>query len=295
MLRLWSIFFVGLASASLAHAGEKANQQTIAYLQKLQTSTGGFLSMAPKPNIRLAPTLRATTTGVRALHHFGGKVPDREAAARFVARCYHADSGGFSDMPGGKSDVFSTAVGLMAVTELKMPAQKYAAAGKFLSANAQSFEDIRIAAAGFEALKKKAPLREKWIAEVVKLRNKDGSYGKGAGLARATGGSVVTLLRLGVKPAHPETILKFLNDGQRQNGGWGKADNAIASDLETTYRVMRCYAMLKAQPKHVEGVRSFIAKCRNADGGYGVAPGQPSSVAGTYFAGITLHWLQPKE
>jgi hypothetical protein len=39
-------------------------------------------------------------------------------------------------------------------------------------------------------------------------------------------------------------------------------------------------------------VRSFVAKCRNADGGYGVAPGQPSNISGTYFAAIILHWLK---
>jgi hypothetical protein len=85
-----------------------------------------------------------------------------------------------------------------------------------------------------------------------------------------------------------------LIDGQRQNGGWGKDDSEIASDLETTYRVMRCFVMLKARPANVEGVRSFVAKCRNEDGGYGVAPAQPSSVSGTYFAAIITHWLKQK-
>jgi hypothetical protein len=48
--------------------------------------------------------------------------------------------------------------------------------------------------------------------------------------------------------------------------------------------------MLKAKPE-TAGVLAFIDKCRNSDGGYGVAPGQPSSVSGTYFAGIIRHWL----
>jgi hypothetical protein len=52
--------------------------------------------------------------------------------------------------------------------------------------------------------------------------------------------------------------------------------------------------MLKAKPGNVEGVRSFVAKCRNADGGYAVAPGQPSSVNATYFAAIITHWLDAK-
>ena len=49
--------------------------------------------------------------------------------------------------------------------------------------------------------------------------------------------------------------------------------------------------MLKEKPAEPDKLRAFIAKCRNADGGYAVAPGQPSTAGGTYFAGIILHWL----
>jgi hypothetical protein len=49
--------------------------------------------------------------------------------------------------------------------------------------------------------------------------------------------------------------------------------------------------MLKERPSDVKALREFVAKCRNDDGGFGVAPGEPSSASGTYFAGIILHWL----
>jgi hypothetical protein len=268
---------------------------TVAYVQKLQTSTGGFLSMAPQPNIRIAPTLRATSSAVRALHYLGGKLPNHEACIKFVESCYDPESGGFADLPKGKPDVFTTAVGIMAVTQLEMPVDKYqAGVVKYLSANARSFEDMRIAAAGLERIKGKSPKNEAWIEAVRKLQNDDGTFGKGPGQARDTGGSVVTLLRLGIPSDSPAKVLKALKDGQRQNGGYGKADDEIASDLETTYRVMRCFMMLGARPGNVEGIRSFVAKCRNEDGGYGVAPGQPSSVSGTYFAAIIRHWLDVK-
>jgi hypothetical protein len=52
--------------------------------------------------------------------------------------------------------------------------------------------------------------------------------------------------------------------------------------------------MLKTQPADPDRLRAFIGKCRNADGGYGVAPGQLSSAGGTYFAAIILHWLDEK-
>ena len=51
---------------------------------------------------------------------------------------------------------------------------------------------------------------------------------------------------------------------------------------------------LKEKPADVEALRGFVAKCRNADGGYGLSPGQPSRVPATYFASILLHWLAEK-
>jgi hypothetical protein len=184
----------------------------------------------------------------------------------------------------------------MAVTELKMPADKYApAAVKYLSENARSMEDIRIAAAGLERIKEKSPQAKAWLDEVRKQQNADGSFGKSPGQARATGGSIVTLLRLGGEVADRDAILKVLKEGQRRNGGYGKEENEIASDLETTYRVMRCFMMLKARPANSEGVRSFVAKCRNEDGGYGPAPGEPSNVSATYFAAIIRFWLDKKD
>lgn len=293
MKRLSLILMGCLVVAASARAGEPGLKETIAYVQKLQTRSNGFLAGAPKSTAPALPTLRATSSAVRALHYFGGDIPYKDACITFVESCHDPATGGFRDTPKGTPDVFSTAVGLMAVTELKMPTDKYAqGAVKYLSDNAKSFEDIRIAAAGLERLKAKSPKNDDWLKEVVKLQNPDGTFGKGPGQARATGGSVVTLLRLGGKVPDTERVLKVLKAGQRQNGGYGKNDDEIASDLETTYRVMRCFVMLKSKPGNVEGIRSFVAKCRNPDGGYGIAPGQASSIGGTYFASIILHWLK---
>lgn len=295
MKRLWVVPVIALFAPSARGDDAAGVKQTIEYVKKLQTSTGGFTSIAPQPNIRIAPTLRATSAAVRALHYWGGSVPDTKAAVKFVESCWAPAAGAFADMPNQKPDVFTTAVGLIAVTELKMPTDKIGpAAVTFLSDNAKTFEDMRIAAAGLERLNVKAPKAKAWLADVRKLQNADGSFGKGPGQARATGGSVVTLLRLGGEVSDPAAIVKVLKDGQRRNGGYGKEDGEIVSDLETTYRVMRCFVMLKAQPDNVEGVRSFVAKCRNEDGGYGMAPGEPSNVGATYFAGIIRHWLDKK-
>jgi hypothetical protein len=261
-------------------------------VQKLQTESGGFSARQAKGE-EIAPTLRATSAAVRCLKYLGGDLPNKDKCIKFVESCWDAKAGGFSDTPKGKADVFSTAVGLMAVVELKMSQEKYVdAASKYLNENAKSFEEIRIAAAGFEAIKKRVPNEFDWWKGLGALQRKDSSFGKGKARDRAS--HDVTILRLGGKFDPPDASLPELNAGQRQNGGWGKDDKEKASDLETTYRVMRCYVMLKAKPGNVEGVRSFVAKCRNADGGYAVAPGQASSVNATYFAAIITHWLDAK-
>ena len=293
MKRLIIFAFLVLGSSEIRAEDDVGLKQSIAYVRKLQTSTGGFLTTAPRPNIKLTPTLRATSAGVRALHYLGGETPDAEAAAKFVAACWDEASGGFSDIPRGKPDVATTAIGLMAVKALKMPMEKYGpAAVKYLADQAKTFEEIRIAVAGLEAVGEKAVRGEAWLKEVRKLQNDDGVFGKGPGQARATGGGAVVLLRLGVKLDDSARVLAVLKEGQRLNGGFGKDDDEIGSDLETTYRVMRCFHMLKQLPKNVEGVRSFVAKCRNEDGGYAVAPGEPSSVSGVYYAAIILSWLK---
>ena len=294
MSRISLIALIILLNTMPAFAGDDATKRTIAYVRKLQSSaTGGFIPMVPQPNMGVVPTLRATSSAIRALHYLGGEIPNKQACIKFVESCWDEKAGAFRDLPEAKPDLFSTAVGLMAVTELGLPTEKYAKpAIQFLSENAKTFEDIRIAAAGLERLKATSPKNADWLAAVKKMQNADGTFGKGPGQARDTGGASVTLLRLGGRIESAAGIIKTLNDGQRQNGGYGKDGDEIASDLETTYRVMRCYVMLKSKPGHVEGVRSFIAKCRNEDGGYGIAPGQPSSIGGTYFAAIVTHWLK---
>lgn len=280
---------------SLARADTPAEvKATIAFVQKLQTSTGAFISMPPQPNIRLAPNLRATNSAIHALRYLGGEIPDKEACIKYVANCFDPQTGGFANMPRNDPEVFTTAAGLMAVTTLKMPADRYVAgAVKFLAGNAKSFEDIRMAAAALERLNKPAPVAT-WLDDVRKLQNDDGSFGKGAGLARLTGGAAVTVLRLGGQLKGRDRLVQILNQGQRADGGWGNEEEPTKSDLETTYRVMRAYVLLKERPANEKALRAFIAKCRNDDGGYGMMPGDTSLVSATYFAVIVKHWLDAK-
>jgi prenyltransferase beta subunit len=278
---------VVLPAPAQSDAQKKA---TVAYLQKLQSEDGGF-----RPDARTGKSeLPATTAALRALKYFGGAARDRETCVAFVKSCFDKEGGGFGIHPDCPSRYRSTAVGIMAVVDLKMSAEPYAPTViKYLDENSKAFEEIRLTAASFESLGKRPPRAEAWLEQIAKMRNADGTYGKGDGVARDTGGSVCAVMRLGGKVEHADNVLKALNAGQRKDGGFGKP-GAEGSDLETTYRVLRAFHMLKAQPEGAERLRAFIARCRNADGGYGVAPGQPSNVSGTYFAGIIQHWLNEK-
>ncbi len=277
---------------SLRAQGAEEKKATVAYLRGLQAADGGFLPAAG--NRLTKSSLRSTSSALRALKYFGGEPGDLKAAAAFVEKCFDKDSGGFADFPGGKPDVATTAIGIMAVVEVKRPTEPYAAGVlKYLGDHVNGFEDIRIAAAGLEALGKKGPQAEAWLKEVAKLRHEDGTYGTRDGAARDTGGATVAVLRLGGEVPHKDNVIKTIAAGQRDDGGWGKAGTK-ASDLESSYRVLRCFHVLKERPADVDKLKGFIARCRNKDGGYGTAPGQESSASGTYFAAIILHWLEEK-
>ena len=279
-----------LLAPMLAAQTPEQKKATVKFVQEQQAPDGGFLA---------APTgtrgsLRATVAGLRALKYFGGVPNDKDAAVKFAKGCWDAQSGSFSDQPGGKGDAASTALGLMAVAELKLPIDEYReAAIRFMTENAKEFEEKRMAAAGMEAAGKRSPATRQWLIDLQAMANPDGSYGKGAEVARATGGTVAMILRLGGKPVGATPVTDILDKGQNKDGGFGK-DYTGESDLETSYRVTRCYHMLKSKPARDDAMREFVAKCRNADGGYGVQPGKPSNVGGTYFAGIILHWLNEK-
>jgi prenyltransferase beta subunit len=277
---LWSVSAGGKAQSP------EQKKATVAWLQSLQKSGGGF---APDAKATEA-TLPATLAAIRALKYFGGELKNRQACEKFVHHCYDNDKGAFAATQGDKSDVRSTSLGLMAIAELKLPLEKYLVRPvTFLCVNAKSFEEIRIAAAAYEAVNTKCTLADDWLDSVQRMQNPDGTFGKDDPRARTTAAAVVTILRLGGKVFKQDEVLKTLKAAQRPDGGWGK--DAAESDLDATYLVMRAFVMLKARPD-TAACRTFIAKCRNADGSYGPQPGQPGTASATYYAGIVLYWLE---
>src|SRR5437660_214724 len=80
------------------------------------------------------------------------------------------------------------------------------------------------------AVDKSSPDFPRWIAQVEKDRNPDGTWGQGPGRFRDTGGAAVALLRMGVKLDKKEAVIEALRAGQRPDGAWSKAEGG--SDLE---------------------------------------------------------------
>jgi len=285
---------VALCLVPAAAQTPQEKKKTVAYLQSLQAPDGGFLAgRSGGPADAGRSGLRATTAALRALHYFGGQASDGKACADFVKKCFDRDRGGFAERPGGKPDVITTAVGMMAVVELKLPREPYAGRTvEYLGEHARGFEEIRMAAAGLEAAGKQPGQARRWLEQLGKMQNAAGDFGKGEGAARDTGGAIVAVMRLGGGVRHRSQVLQTLRAGQRADGGFGKA--GARSDLETSYRVMRAFMMLHEKPQRPQRCREFVAECRHIDGGYGLTPDTPSSAGGTYFASQILHWLEEK-
>jgi prenyltransferase beta subunit len=259
------------------------DRDSIDFLIRLNQEDGGYA-----PHLQAAParsSLRATAAAVRALRYFGSKPASPAVTAGFIERCYDKRSGGFADFPGQRPTVATTAVGAMAAVDLNLSPDVYRdGAVRYLSDNAKLFEDIRIAAAAFEAMKLRPPKAADW------LRKYENPAGSGPETALVAGGTTVLILRLGGTIENRNVVLKTMLSGQRSDGGFGSPARD-ESDLDSTYRVMRAFMMMKERPAEPDRVRDFITKCRHQTGGYGTTPGDPPSAAGTYYAAAVLHWL----
>lgn len=285
-----------LAPAVVAAQPPSADQkrETVRFVRSLQTPAGAFVAEPLDPlktTGRATASLRATSAAVRTLKYLGAELPNREKVIAFVLSCFDPQTGGFADAPGAKPDVTLTSVGVMAAMELGIPKERFAKAMDYLRSNAKGFEDIRIGAGAVEAWGvENCPFDlTPWVRFVDEMGGGRPRASKDGG-ARDVGSVVAFRLRLGREQPDRPGVVRILRDGQRDDGGWAKA-GAAGSDLEATYRVMRALYLLKETPADVAKLRAFVAKCRNADGGYCVAPGQPSSAGGTYYATIVTKWL----
>jgi hypothetical protein len=264
------------------------SRQTIAWLTQLQKGSGGFAADARPAT---APSLPATISAVRALNYFGGSAPRATDILRFLRSCWNEQEGGFAPTPGGQPDVRTTAVALLGLVDLKAAEQNQDMIRRsmaYLGMHVKNYEDVRIAAAAFETNHLAIPELTHW-REILHAM----PFSAKAEQARETGGVTVARMRLGDTIDNREAVLEALRAAQQPEGAWSKAGSP--PDLDSSYRIMRAFFMLKAAPRDPDALRKFIARCRQTDGSYAVAPGQPGSISGTYYAGVILHWLDRLE
>ncbi len=256
--------------------------QTAAFAAAHQNKDGGFAPKVGQPS-----SLGSTNTGLRVLRHVGGSVPDVLACVNFVKSC-RVPGGGFAATPGGKPDVVTTAIGLLAASELKInDSELIREAVAFLGKSARSFEEVRMAAAGLEAIGVSSPDAPRWFQQIQRMRNPDGTFGTGASVPFATGGSAAAILRLGMPLERRDAIVRAIRDGQRYEGGWSKDDGP--PDLSSSYRIMRALFMLHERPD-IDRLLRFVASCRKPDGSYSTTPGGTGDLSGTYYATILISW-----
>ena len=294
MRRNWAVLLCGWAVlgswGAIPARGQTPAElaETARFAANFQNPDGGFA-----PKVGGTSTLGATSSAVRILGYTAGSIRDVPGLTRYVQSCWDDAVGGFAPTPGGKPTLDTTVSGLFAVVALKLDPKPYAEkAAAFLGREAKTYEEVRLAAAGFEAIGATSPEFPRWVAEVInKNRNDDGTYGAGPGKAKATGGSAAALLRMGmaIEPGPKAAIIAAIRDGQRPDGGWGDAEGA--SDMSSTYRVMRACYMLKAKPD-LARVRAYVARHRQSDGGYSATPGGVADVGGTYFGSVISYWAR---
>jgi hypothetical protein len=279
------VLAVGGACSSHARAQSPADfAQTAAYAAAHQNADGGFSAGAGEPS-----TLGATNTGLRVLDYVGGSVPDVAGCIQFVKSCKVAGSG-FGQTIGGKPDVVTTAIGLLAAAELKIADKAMIDdAIAYFGAEAKAFEDVRMAIAELEAVNASSPDFPRWAEQIEAMRRPDGSFGEGASRAFVSGGAGAAILRMGMNLDRREAVIAAIKTGQRPEGGWSKDDGP--PDLSSSYRVMRALYMLKEKPDALHLV-GFINRCRHEDGSYSNTPGGPGSPGASYFATIILRWLR---
>jgi len=104
------------------------------------------------------------------LDYVGGSLLDEPGCIRFVTSC-KVPGGGFAQRPGGKPDVVTTALGLMAAGELKIDDKAMIdAAVAYFRANTKAFEEVRMSIAGLEAVGARSPDFPRWAEQLEAMR-----------------------------------------------------------------------------------------------------------------------------
>lgn len=264
-------------------------------VQSLQNEDGGFAAEKGGES-----SISSTNASIRILKHTGSSILDPVRAAKFVRSCFvvgENGEGAFAQKPGGKPDLITTCIAMLAWGDLQMePGTEVPAALKYLVAHAKAYEEVRLSIAAFEAVGlKDEEAFGRWFKQYEAMANADGTFGKGENEAMMTGGTIAAYLRMGQPVHQARRILaaEVIRKGQKADGGWSSKTDETG-DLGTSYRVMRAMFMMNELP-NVPKLRSFIAARRTENGLYASEPGGTGNVSSTYTATIMLWWLRQME
>jgi prenyltransferase beta subunit len=286
--------FAGFATAQT----KEETAATLKWIDSLRDPATGAWAVTPaKDGEKLKPSLRACNGAVKAMRHLGAEPTDLDKVKKFVLGCYDEKTGAFSE-PGGKPDASITSIGIITAIEVGIDKKKIEKAAEYIKSECKTFEDVRLAGAAIEAWGVpdfgRAP--DAWLKlgdPELKIVLSRLDEKKLTGDARGLAGIEVFRMRINdfmmPEKAWKQDVGIFKNE-QRADGGWGKYEQKT-SDLETTYRVMRCYKMMKDQAPEPKKLAAFIAACRKPDGSYGVEPKADASMSGVYYAVTIQKWM----
>ena len=302
-LRTWiavSLCVLCISKNSHLHAQQAVSvaadyAKTASVVKLLQNDDGGFASEKGG-----ASSVGATNSAVRVLKHVGGSVPNVIKAVAYVKSCFVAGengTGGIASTPGGKTDLMTTCIGLLAWGDLQIePGTEVPACLKYLSENAKSYEEVRMSIAAFEAVKQSdKPTFERWTKQMESMANTDGTFGQGEKAAFMTGGTIAAFLRMGqpIHDARKILSVDLIRKAQKSDGGWSDKPGD-KSDIGATYRVMRSMYMMREKPD-MKRLYQFIADRRTETGLYAAVPGEKGNLGSTYTATILLWWARQLE
>ncbi len=295
VLMAWVCALVSSGQAQEVSSLAADYAKTAAAVRSLQNDDGGFTAEKGGPS-----SIGSTNAAIRSIKHVGGSIPDVIKATKFVRACFVPDGkggGSFASAPGGKPEMRSTFMAMLAWGDLKMEnGPEVAAALKYLTETAKEYEDVRLAIAAYEAVGvKDEAVFDKWVAQYETMANGDGLFGSAQNGPMMTGGTIAAFLRMGrqVTPERRAKAAEFLLKAQNEDGGWSPTVGG-KSDLGASYRIMRALFMMKVKPD-LETLRSFIADRRTESGLYAPTPGQPGDLSSTYTATILLWWARQLE
>lgn len=258
---------------------------TTRFLRGLKRADGGYASQATDPKSGLHDTVSA----LKALRLLDADPDDPERTRAFVHSCSDMATGGFSESPAETPNVFSTAIGLIALRELgetegfESRAQR---AMRFMSENAASAADHFMIIAAHEEGKLPDPVAPSSASFFRARRRQDGAFGESA---RYNAMASAALHRAREPVQHPEPVIRRLLGAQGPDGGF--ADRQGQSDVMTTYAVARALTLLKAMPD-IDGLSGYIAALRREEGGYTDTPNAPATAGATYEALSILRWTE---